>query len=151
MKLFSDRVVLPDGTIEPALIAVEGSMIVSVTPQARTALTHLPDVDLGAHLLAPAFTNTHTHLCLSALRGLVGLDALRGNVVEDLYFEVERRMSAADVKALARVGAYECLLSGTAVVWEHYYHGLALAEALEEVRLSAALAPTLQDLEGPPT
>ena len=149
MKLFSDRVVMPDTTIKPALIEVNGALIEHVTPLTRSELTHTPDVDLGARLLAPAFTNTHTHLCLSALRGLVGRDALQGNVVEDLYFEVEQRMSAADAKALARVGAYECLLSGTAVVWEHYYHGLAMAEALEEVGLSAALAPTLQDLEGP--
>lgn len=149
MKLFSDRVVLPGGGIESALIEVNGALIDAVTPLARADLAHPPDVDLGARLIAPAFTNTHTHLCLSALRGLVGRDALQGNVVEDLYFEVERWMSAADAKALARVGAYECLLSGTAVVWEHYYHGLAVAEALEEVGLSAALAPTLQDLEGP--
>ena len=76
MKLFSERVVLPAGTIEPALIEVDGPLISGVIPLNRADLTHPPDVDLGARLLAPAFTNTHTHLCLSALRGLVGRDAL---------------------------------------------------------------------------
>ena len=32
-------------------------------------------------------------------------------------------MVAADVKAFARMGAYESLLSGVGFVMEHYYHG----------------------------
>ncbi len=149
MQLYSQRVVLPDASITAALVEVTGRHITAVTPMARAELSEPPDVDLGDRLLAPALTNTHTHLCLSALRGLIGLSALQGNVVEDIYFAVERLMTAEDVRALSRVGAYECLLSGTGAVWEHYYHGLSIAQTLAEVGLCGAVAPTLQDLGGP--
>jgi cytosine/adenosine deaminase-related metal-dependent hydrolase len=48
-----------------------------------------------------------------------------------------------------RVAATECLLSGTAVVWDHYYHADAVIAGLRDVGLSAVMAPTLQDLSGP--
>jgi 5-methylthioadenosine/S-adenosylhomocysteine deaminase len=35
------------------------------------------------------------------------------------------------------------------LVWDHYYHGRAVAEALVDTGLSGVVAPTLQDLAGP--
>src|SRR5690606_37224016 len=56
---------------------------------------------------------------------------------------------AEDVRAFARLGAYESLLSGVTEVWDHYYFAEQVAEALVEVGLSGVVAPTLQDLSGP--
>ena len=47
------------------------------------------------------------------------------------------------------MGAYECLANGIGFVWDHYYHGNAIANALLDSKLSGAVAPTLQDLSGP--
>lgn len=90
-------------------------------------------VDFGDALITPGFVNSHTHLPMAALRGIEGTAvALGGNVVSDLYFKIEKAMSPEDVRAFARMGAYDSLLAGVSFVWEHYYHGVALAEAMSE-------------------
>lgn len=104
--------------------------------------------DLGGLLLAPAFINPHTHLSLVALRGF-DLTAAKGNVVEDLFYRFESKMCAEDVAVFARMGAYESLMCGVGLVWDHYFFGEALAHAIADVGLCAVVAPTVQDLSGP--
>lgn len=53
-------------------------------------------------------------------------------------------LTEQDVDAFARLGAYDCLLSGTTCVWDHYYFGEAIAKAARSVGLCAVVAPTLQ-------
>lgn len=111
-----------------------------------------PDAEVclsDRYVVVPAMINTHTHLALSTLRGVGGLPSLGGNVVEELYFRVESHLTADDVRAFARIGAYESLLTGTGLVWDHYYFAHVIAEVLDEVGLCGALAPALQDLSGP--
>ncbi len=105
-------------------------------------------VRLGRRILAPAFVDAHTHLAMAVFRG-VGLSSLAGNVVEDLYFHVETRYEPGDIEAFARLGALEVLRAGTAVVWDHYYAAPEVVSAFRDVGLSAVIAPTLQDLDGP--
>jgi cytosine/adenosine deaminase-related metal-dependent hydrolase len=70
-------------------------------------------------------------------------------LVEDLYFAFESRLTPGDIRAFARMGAYESLLAGVGLVWDHYYGGAAIADALLDTGLSGVVAPTLQDLAGP--
>lgn len=132
--------------IKPARITTRGSVIESVAPLGPSA----PDdtLDFGEHLIAPAFVNAHTHLALAFLRGIEAT-RVRRNLVEDLYFAYESRLTADDIRAFARMGAYESLLSGVGFVWDHYYGGRAVADALLDTGLSGVVAPTLQDLAGP--
>ena len=58
-------------------------------------------------------------------------------------------MSRGDVRAFARMGAYECLLNGTGLVWDHYFFAESLVEAFKDVGLGAVVGPTLQDRGGP--
>jgi 5-methylthioadenosine/S-adenosylhomocysteine deaminase len=152
--LISRRVVLPDGQggfeVRPAAVCIEGSRVVSIAdasaaPNGADVRSH----DFGERVLAPAFVNAHTHLAMCALRGVTTALARRGNVVEDVFFRAESLLTAADVRAFTRLGAYECLLAGTAEVWDHYYFGGEVAAALADVGLSGFVAPTLQDLAGP--
>jgi cytosine/adenosine deaminase-related metal-dependent hydrolase len=53
---------------------------------------------------------------MSAFRGIGGVAALSGNVVEDLFFQIESLVQPGDIRAFTRMGAYEALLSGTGVV-----------------------------------
>ena len=149
--LHSQHVVLPetDGSfsVSEAVIEVVGHSIASVHRGPPESTEHV--VDLKDKLVAPAFVNAHTHLALSSLRGLGGERAYRGNVVEELYFRVEAHMTAEDVRAFVRVAATECLLGGTAVVWDHYYHTESVVAGILDAGLSAVMAPTLQDLNGP--
>lgn len=145
MKLHSDRVWLPEG-IQGATITVEAGRITAIAP-AQTA----PDDahDLSGCLLTPALVNGHTHLPMASLRALGGVAAREGNVVEDLWFGIEARLTDADIRAFTRMGALECLLAGTGAVFEHYYGAEALAQGLADVGLAGVIAPTLQDVSGP--
>ena len=105
--------------------------------------------DYGERLLTPAFVNAHTHLALGFLRGFDLRAATRGNMVEELFFAVEGILEPEDVRAFARMGAYESLLGGVGLVWDHYYQGEQIAAALADVGLAGVVAPTLQDLSGP--
>ena len=152
--LFSDKVILPTSDqqlhIQPALISIEGALIQSVEPMSRQDFEKkgVDAEDLGERLLGPSFVNGHTHLAMSSLRG-IGQEALKGNVVEDFYYALEKHLSPQDVKAFVRMGAYESLLCGVTGVWEHYYYANEIAEALAEVGICGVVAPTLQDIYGP--
>ncbi|HEX5656468.1 MAG TPA: amidohydrolase family protein [Polyangiales bacterium] len=129
--------------IRPARIHVLGSRIT------RVELTSEPGtLDFGERLITPAFVNAHTHLALAFLRGVEASGARR-NLVEDLYFAFESRLTPEDIRAFARMGAYESLLAGVGLVWDHYYGGSAVAEALLDTGLCGVVAPTVQDLAGP--
>jgi len=146
-------------TIGPAVLTLRGREIASVQRlddgQYTDSLKRLgkaggpPIVDFGEHLVTPAFINAHTHLALAFLRGHDQEGAAPTNLVENLYYAFESRLTPEDVRAFARMGAYESLLNGVGLVWDHYYHGDALAEALLDTGLGGVVAPTLQDLAGP--
>ncbi len=147
MRVFSRRTVLGDHPyrIGPATVTIEGSRIAEVD---EGPVAGEVDLDLGDKLLSPAFVDPHTHVALHALRG-IGFAQTTGNVVEDLFYRFERLLSAEDIAAFARMGAYDRLLSGVGLVWDHYFHGEAIARALAELPMAAVIAPTLQDVSGP--
>lgn len=150
--LRAERVVVSDGErveVRPAAVWIEGTTITRVGALDEVAPPGAVVHELGARVLAPAFVNAHTHLAMGAFRGVASAAARGGNVVTDLFFRLEAALSAEDVRAFTRMGAYECLLAGSAEVWDHYYFGEAVAEGLLDVGLSGVVAPTLQDLAGP--
>lgn len=150
--IFSKRVVLGSGAaddplrVAAAAIEIEGARIARV--EARESAPE-GAYDLGQRLVAPAFVNGHTHLSMSSLRGIDAVASMHGNVVEELYYRIEKHLEPADVRAFVRMGAYESLLAGVGCVWDHYYYAESVAEALAEVGLCGVVAPTLQDLDGP--
>ena len=156
LTLFAERCVL-GGVDQPLRIAsaqieIAGGLIATIAEMDRDVFNGQArdqTLDLGNRLVIPAFVNGHTHLAMSAFRGLQGVSNLAGNVIEDLYFTLESGLSPSDVQAFTRMGAYESLLSGVGAVFDHYYHGQSCAEALAEVGLTGVVAPTLQDLAGP--
>jgi cytosine/adenosine deaminase-related metal-dependent hydrolase len=150
-RIRSRRTLLREGdnlVIAAAELRIAAGRIVELRRLAADAAAESDVLDLGDRLLTPAFVNAHTHLSLAFLRGVDGARFQR-NLVEDLYFTFESKLSPSDVRAFARMGAYESLLAGVGCVWEHYYGGLELAEALIDTGLSGVVAPTLQDLAGP--
>lgn len=150
--LRSTRVLLGGGPdpirIAPADVHIDGPMIVAVTDPDPSVP---PSDDLGDQLLTPAFVNAHTHLAMGYLRGLATNAELQGNVVEDLYFRIESHLEPGDVRAFTRIAAVESALAGVGCVWDHYYFGMEVAEALRDVGLTGVVAPTVQDVDGPGT
>lgn len=153
LVLGAERVLLPDAArgfrVEPARLELAGRTIRAVEV-GRDALATVPaSGHFGPRLLAPSFIDAHTHLALSFLRGADAGEAASGRMVEDLFYRMERKLGPEDVRAFARMGAYESLLSGVGLVYDHYYYGEAVAEACLDTGLAAVVAPTLQDLGGP--
>jgi len=135
--------------VVPAWIDIEGETIVAVHTEAPADDPSIGWVDYGEQLITPAFINAHTHVALGVMRGMNVEAATAGNMVEDLFFTFESRLEPEDVAAFGRMGAYESLLQGVGLVWDHYYEVDALVSALRETGISAVVAPTLQDLAGP--
>ncbi|MEY4066124.1 MAG: hypothetical protein RIR26_2332, partial [Pseudomonadota bacterium] len=136
-------------TIEPAVVHIDGSTIKSV--QRAPSSQHIAAVHhwFGDDLITPGCVDSHTHLALNFMRGQMASRQPTQNLVEDLFFVLEEKLTAEDVAAFASMGAYESLLSGTTSVWDHYYHADAVADAMIQVGLTGTVAPTLQDLSGP--
>ena len=151
LQLHSRNCVLGDSPetyrVVPARVVIREGVIVEVEPGVETPREG--DHALGEQLLAPAFVNAHTHLALHACRGLARPETLEGNLVEDIFYVIERHLEVGDVEAFARVAALECLLHGVGTVFDHYYHGPSTARAARDCGLAAVIAPTLQDLAGP--
>ncbi|MEM1415075.1 MAG: amidohydrolase family protein, partial [Myxococcota bacterium] len=147
LRLASRRVLFPEGIAE-GWLTLAGSDIAAVgrgaPPEDGVALE-----DLGDALVTPALVDAHTHLALVALRGLTARLPARASVVEDLFYTVEAHLVPGDVRAFSRMGAYDALLGGTGLVWDHYYAGEEVAAACADVGLAAVVAPTLQDEGGP--
>lgn len=153
MQIFCENTVLVRNDkleIGPALLTIEQGIIQDLVEwRAPLAKLHPATQILKNKLLTPAFVNAHTHLAMSFFRGIDLGAAAAGNMVADLFFKLESHLGAADVRAFARMGAYESILCGVGTVWDHYYHGEAIAQALGDVGLTGVVASTLQDLSGP--
>ena len=100
-------------------------------------------VDLGG-ALDPALS-IHTHFDGGVSRNWNGGHG--ENVIEDVYFRVESALTADDVRAFARIGAYNLLHVG--VVWDHYYFGDAVADALLDTGLSGVWPQRFRMNRGP--
>src|SRR5688572_23606306 len=89
-----------------------------------------PVHDFGGRPVVPAFVNGHAHLGMAPLRGITSRRARAGDVVKDVFFRIEEHLTPSDVLAFTRLAGFECLLAGVAEVWDHYYYGEAIAQAL---------------------
>jgi cytosine/adenosine deaminase-related metal-dependent hydrolase len=142
--------------VTSALLGVQGGRLIAVVPDVgpgslgRHVGPHDTCEVLGERLLVtPAFVDAHTHLAMACFRALPTDGVGAKNMVEDIFYRVEKLLEPADVRAFARMGAWEAMLNGVGMVWDHYYYGHAVVDALSDVGLSGVVAPTLQDLGGP--
>lgn len=160
--VISDRVLSPvagGGLVEaPLALKVAAPILTRVIPaqEARKAdfldaerIRGVEIIDVGSSPIVPSFVNAHTHLALAPLRGIAAPRNTVGDVVVDVFFQMEQHLTAEDVRVFTKMGAYESMFAGVGEVWDHYYFGLSVADALLEVGLPGVVAPTLQDELGP--
>ena len=146
-------------SVRPAFFIIRNSLIIEVfSPSEVDFENELAKVassgkyivhNFGTKLITPSFVNAHTHLAMSVFRGLSAEKYASNNMIEDFFYRVEKNFTPEDITAFSRMGAFECLLNGVGLVWDHYYRGEALAKGFQDVGLAAVIAPTLQDTRGP--
>jgi cytosine/adenosine deaminase-related metal-dependent hydrolase len=128
-------------------IAVEGRRIAAVGPT-TDVLPRFPGaacIDGRGKAVFPGLVNCHTHLCLTAMRG----------IQEDFGFPsvlrfpttVRAFMSTEENAVLATLGAIEAIRSGTTCLLEIGRDVAGYADALTETGLGLVLAEITTDIE----
>ena len=132
MRILSADWVLPvEGEpIEQGAIAIEHGRIAAVGTAAELGVgERYPEA-----VILPGFVNTHTHLEYAVYAGFG--DGLSFGPWISTHVERKRRLERADMEAIARLGAAECLRSGITTVGDLAFSG-ASAPACADLGLRA--------------
>jgi 5-methylthioadenosine/S-adenosylhomocysteine deaminase len=125
-------------------VAVDGGRIVSVGPEPEGTFDSV--IDARGDYLLPGFVQTHVHLCQTLFRGYADdmplLDWLRRRV-----WPMEAAHTADTLRASARLGASELLLSGTttALTMETVHDTDVVFDTLERIGLRAIVGKCMMD------
>jgi 5-methylthioadenosine/S-adenosylhomocysteine deaminase len=139
-KLYSARWVLPitSGAIEGGAVAVEGGRIAGVGTRTELA-EKFPGADVeefGEAAITPGLVNCHTHLELTAMRGL--LEPVEGDFfawLRKVTLSRNERMTGADLYASAAWGAVEALRAGVTAVGDAGDSGATTMPAMSDAGL----------------
>ncbi len=146
--------------LENAAVAVRGNRIVAVGPRSVVEKTHAADdrIDASGKLVMPGFINAHTHLYSALARGLmaeVEPSSCFTEILDHLWWRLDRALTVEDVAASARVGAVDLIRSGTTTIIDHHASQVAIdgslsqvADALADVGLRANLCFEVTDRDG---
>ena len=149
-------------TLDPPLVGradlrVEGDRIVERGPSLG-ARAGEESVDLSGAVVLPGLVNGHTHLYSALARGMPGPRVPPRNfleVLERVWWRLDRALDAESVYLSGLVGAIEAALSGTTLLIDHhaspsFIRGSldTLRQAIEEVGLRSALCYEVTDRNG---
>jgi putative selenium metabolism protein SsnA len=149
-------------TLDPPLLQtaglrVEGDRIAERGPS-LAARAGEEAVDLSGAVVLPGLVNAHTHLYSALARGMPGPRVPPRNFVEVLervWWRLDRALDAESVYLSGLVGAIEAALSGTTLLIDHhsspsFIRGSLdeLRRAIEEVGLRSALCYEVTDRNG---
>lgn len=143
--------------VETAGLRVEGDRIAERGPS-LAARSGEEAVDLSGALVLPGLVNAHTHLYGALARGMPGPRVPPRNFVEVLervWWRLDRALDAESVYLSGLVGAVEAALSGTTLLIDHHSSPSSirgsldeLRRAIEEVGLRSALCYEVTDRNG---
>jgi putative selenium metabolism protein SsnA len=141
-------------TVTRADVAIEGGTIVDPAAGGRERDV----VDVGGALVVPGLVNAHTHLYSALARGMPGPAVPPRSfleVLEQVWWRLDRALDRESVELSALVGAAEAALSGTTLLVDHhsspsFVRGSlqTLARAIERVGLRSVLCYETTDRNG---
>ncbi|HHX81821.1 MAG TPA: TRZ/ATZ family hydrolase [Pseudomonadaceae bacterium] len=133
--------------LEHHAVVIKGESIVAIGPQAdiTQAWTAERALQLDSHVLLPGLINAHTHSPMSLLRGFADDLPLQPWLEENIWPTEARWMSEPLVRAGARLGVAEMLLSGTTCFSDMYFFPDCIAQVAEETGMRAQLASPVLD------
>ena len=136
---------------EPGAVAVSGSEIVAVGPQADIEANYSATevLDCAGKVIMPGLINAHTHVPMSLLRALA--DDLRLDVwLMGYIMPVEREFVHPDFCWLGtQLGCAEMIRSGTTCFVDMYYFEDTIAKATAEAGLRAVCGQTILKFPAP--
>lgn len=124
-------------------LRVEDDRITALGPDAE-AQPGDDVIDAAGMALLPGLVNGHTHAAMTLMRGY-GDDLPLMEWLQDLIWPTEARLTADDVYWGTRLACVEMIRSGTVRFWDMYWHPEAVAHAVNDAGLRAALALPLID------
>ena len=145
-QIFAKEALLPEGWRRDVLIAVEGDLIVAVTPD---SLAYTAEIVNGA--VIPGMPNLHSHAFQRAMAGLTERSGPRGDnfwAWRELMYRFLERITPEDNEAIATQLYIEMLKAGYTSAAEFHYlhrdeHGNHYANPAEMAeRIIAATAAT---------
>jgi 5-methylthioadenosine/S-adenosylhomocysteine deaminase len=139
-----------DRIFDPGYVLIQNQLIAAlgdlddldplIREKART-------IDVRDKLIMPGLINSHTHSCMSILRGLAE-DAPRGSWLEEKIQPLEARLTGEDYYWSSRLGCLEMIRNGITCIADRGPYLENLARAVEESGIRAVLSLTLNDRQG---
>jgi 5-methylthioadenosine/S-adenosylhomocysteine deaminase len=134
-----------DAWLDDAVVAVrvEGDRVVALGAGVEPAAGD--DVlDAAGMALLPGLVNGHTHAAMTLMRGY-GDDLPLMTWLQDRIWPTEAKLTADDVYWGTRLACVEMIRSGTVRFWDMYWQPEAVARAVQESGIRAAVAMPLVD------
>lgn len=109
-------------------LVVEDEKIVSVGPAFGGTADR--EIDCTGDVLLPGFVNTHTHIAMTVMKGVV--DDLLFPDFLNKTFKIDADRTDADLDLGTKIGCMEMMLSGTTTFVDFYYSEDVIAKATQE-------------------
>jgi putative selenium metabolism protein SsnA len=139
-------------------VACKGGLITAIAPHGSVHGRFERTIDAGGKVVMPGFINAHMHLYSTLVRGLgkAKPSAEFKEVLENLWWRLDRRLELEDCYVSALVVLIEAVRHGTTTLFDHHASPSALpgcletiARAVREVGVRASLCYELSDRDGP--
>lgn len=141
-----------EGYSSPVTILVKDGLIERVDPQVDPQATppdhSLINLDARGMTIIPGLINAHTHAAMTLLRG-AGDDLPLMTWLKEKIWPAEARLTEEDVYWGTRLACLEMIRSGTIGFHDGYWHFHAVARAVQESGLKAAIGLPIVDALGP--
>jgi putative selenium metabolism protein SsnA len=115
-------------------------------------------LDARGRLVMPGLINAHTHLYSTLARGFGPIGPARNfpEILENLWWPLDRSLCLEDVRVSARVGLLGCLKAGVTTVIDHHASESSIegsldeiGDAAEKIGLRVATCFEMTDRDGP--
>jgi putative selenium metabolism protein SsnA len=135
-----------------------GGLITAIAPHGRLIGPHDRVIDASGKVVMPGFINAHMHLYSTLVRGLGKAKPSAGfrEVLENLWWRLDRKLDLEDCYVSALVMLIEAVRHGTTTLFDHHASPSAvsgsldaIARAVREVGVRASLCYELSDRDGP--
>ncbi len=129
--------------IEDGTIVIQGNRIIAIG-DASIVTDYSADqvIDARGKIVMPGMINGHTHIGMTAFRGL-GESGVE-NRLKQVMFPLEKEMLDRDlIRTASRQAAMEMALAGTTTISDMYYHQDEVATAVAQVGIRGVMGETV--------